>query len=180
MDMIGKQIIMRPQDVVILLKKLTRSGRSMNGKELSESLGISQSEVSEAMERNLNAHLTDDAKVRVNIVSLREFLIYGIKYCFPVKPGAMVRGIPTAVSSPLFSESIVAGDETFVWKCKEGTHRGQSVTPLFHTVPLAVKQDDELYSLLAIVDALRIGRARERNIAIQELDKILTDYAKTE
>ncbi len=171
---------MRPQDVFILLKKLTRSGRAMNGKELSESLGISQSEVSEAMERNSNAHLTDDTKVRVNIVSLREFLIYGIKYCFPVKLGAMVRGIPTAVSSPLFSESIVTGDETYVWKCKEGTHRGQSVTPLFHTVPQAVKQDDELYSLLAIVDALRIGRARERNFAIQALDKILTDYAKTE
>lgn len=180
MGMIEKQIIMRPQDIVILLKKLTGKGRSMNGKELSESLGISQSEVSEAMERNRVAHLVDDTKYRVNILSLREFLIYGIKYCFPATPGAMVRGVPTAVSSPLFSESIVTGDETYVWKCKEGTHRGQSVTPLFHTVPQAVKQDDELYSLLAIVDALRIGRARERKFAIQKLDKFLDRYGKTE
>jgi hypothetical protein len=33
----------------------------------------------------------------------------------------------------------------------------------------AVKVDSELYELLSLIDALRIGRAREQNIAIIEL-----------
>lgn len=176
--MIIKQIIMRPQDVVVLLKKMTSSGRMMNGRELSESLGISQSEVSEVMERNRSAHLVDDTKTRVNVLSLREFLIYGVRYCFPVTPGPVVRGVPTAVSSPIFSESIVTGNESYVWKDKEGTQRGQSITPLFHTVPQSAKLDNELYSLLSIVDVLRIGRSRERDMAIKELDKFISSYVQ--
>jgi hypothetical protein len=36
-------------------------------------------------------------------------------------------------------------------------------------VPYAVRKDPELYKLVALVDALRIGRARERAMAEAEL-----------
>jgi len=43
------------------------------------------------------------------------------------------------------------------------------VQPLYSSVPGAAARDAELYALLAWVDALRIGRARERNLAAKEL-----------
>lgn len=172
-----KQMVMRPLDVVILLKKITPSGLNMNGKQLAESLGISAAEVSIAMERNRVAQLVDANKNRVNILALRDFLVYGIRYCFPVQPGSMVRGIPTAASAYPVSHSIATGVDKFVWKLSNGSDRGQSIVPLYNNAPFAAQKDLDLYALLAIVDSLRIGKSRERQSAIEELDKYLNSYA---
>ena len=48
--------------------------------------------------------------------------------------------------------------------------RGQGIAPLYESVPLAAAKDQQLYELLALVDALRVGRARERALAIGELE----------
>lgn len=42
---------------------------------------------------------------------------------------------------------------------------------------LAALSDQQLYELLVLVDAIRGGRAREREISIKELKKRLEDYA---
>jgi hypothetical protein len=42
-------------------------------------------------------------------------------------------------------------------------------SPLYKNVPEAARRDPKLYELLALVDAIRDGRAREREIAIDEL-----------
>ena len=61
-----------------------------------------------------------------------------------------------------------------------GTARGQQITPLYLSVPNAVLKDDELYQLLVIVDTLRVGGARERAIALQELTKRIDRYANNQ
>ena len=43
-------------------------------------------------------------------------------------------------------------------------------------MPKAAKNDPALYQLLALVDAIRGGRAREREIAKKELRQILEHY----
>jgi hypothetical protein len=43
--------------------------------------------------------------------------------------------------------------------------------PLYSSVPEAALRDTKLHELLALTDALRVGRAREREIAIFELNK---------
>ena len=171
-----KQSVMRPQDVAILLKKMTPQGRMMLGKDVAASLGISASEVSEAMERCRVAQLVDNSKSRVNTLALKEFLVNGLRYVFPILPGSVVRGVPTAVSAPPINQYISSDGETFVWPYKKGTVRGQAITPLYATLPEAVERDNDLYRLLVIADTLRMGRARERNIAIQELDKYIEAY----
>lgn len=176
MNLSEKQTIMRPQDVVILLKKISRNGRHMNGKQLAESLNISAAEVSMAMERDRAAQLVDSTKEHINILSLRDFIIYGLKYCFPTQPGRIVRGIPTASSASPIREAIVSNGESFVWKDSSGSVRGQSITPLFPNVIKTVSEDADFYALLAIVDSIRIGKSRERNTAIELLDKYLQDY----
>jgi hypothetical protein len=80
----------------------------------------------------------------------------------------MVRGIPTAHSSLPLS-TIIVSNENYVWPSAKGTMRGQSIVPLYASVPEAVKNDGYLHELLSLVDALRVGKARERNLAMQEL-----------
>jgi len=173
-----KQLVMRPQDLVILLKKITKSGREMNGKSLAAALNISPAEISMSMERNKIAQLVDSTKTRVNILSLRDFIVYGVRFCFPAQPGRIVRGIPTASSANPMNELIVSNGESYVWKDPSGSIRGQAITPLFSNVIKIIQSDPELHALLSLVDSIRIGNARERQIAIEMLDKYLDDYAK--
>ena len=64
-----------------------------------------------------------------------------------------------------------------VWPDPQGELRGASFTPLYKSVPKAARADPQLYELLVLVDAIRGGRAREREIAIKELTNRLELYA---
>ena len=171
-----RQAVMRPLDIVILLKKISPAGYSMNGKQLAESLGISAAEVSIALERNRIAGLVDSEKTRVNVLALMDFLVYGIRYRFPVQPGSLVRGIPTASSANPIKSRITSNGEDYVWRNPNGTARGQAITPLYDNVHIAVKNDGDFYAMLAIVDSLRLGKTRERQAAIEELKKYISQY----
>ena len=103
-------------------------------------------------------------------------MIHGLKYVFPAQPQAKVRGIATAISAPPMNEKIVSGKENYVWPDAKGDIRGEAITPLYKTVPAAVRTDPMLHSLLAIADIFRIGRVREIEIAKTELDSILSTY----
>jgi len=137
---------------------------------MAEALGMSQSEVSESVARSKYAGLLDPKGKKVMKRSLMEFLEHGIRYVFPQKPGAVVRGVPTSHSAPPLSDEINS-TESYVWPYSKGTARGHSIQPLYSSVPSAALRDDRLYELLALVDALRVGRAREREIAIIALKK---------
>jgi hypothetical protein len=159
---------MRPQDVVILLKIATLDAHKWYGKDLSASLFISPSEVSESINRSVFAGLLDVGKRKLMRQALLEFLEHGLKYVFPQQPGAIMRGIPTAHSTaPL--NSLIHSKEIYVWPDALGQLRGQAVEPLHPGVIKAAKLDSHLYELLSLTDALRIGRIREQQIAMQEL-----------
>ncbi|HTW30579.1 MAG TPA: hypothetical protein VMD76_02810 [Candidatus Sulfotelmatobacter sp.] len=102
--------------------------------------------------------------------NLKEFLIHGVKYVFPVERGGPTRGIPTAEAAPPLNQRF---PQEFalppVWPDAEGAVRGIAFSPLYENVPQAALRDSKLYELLALVDAIREGRAREREIAIREL-----------
>ena len=167
-----QQIQMKPQDVLLLLKIISMNEQSWNQKPIAEALGMSQSEVSESVARSKYAGLLDPSGKQVMKLSLMDFLQFGIRYVFPQKPGPVVRGIPTSHSaSPLNKE--IQSTEHYVWPYAKGTMRGQSIIPLYTSAPKAALNDENLYELLAMVDALRVGRAREKEIAIIELKKRL-------
>ncbi|GHT32092.1 hypothetical protein AGMMS49574_14970 [Bacteroidia bacterium] len=111
-------------------------------------------------------------------MALREFLITGLKYVFPAQIGATVRGIGTAHSASPIKELISEGKEIYVWAYSRGTRRGNSVSPLYKTVPKIVGSQSDLYEYLVIADTLRIGRVREIEIAINALDKRLNAHGE--
>ncbi len=103
-------------------------------------------------------------------MALLDFLKCGIAYVFPQRPGPLVKGVPTAHSAPPLNEQIVS-NEHYVWPSARGTVRGQAIEPLYPSVVKAIENDKRLYELLALVDALRVGRAREKALAIEALEK---------
>ena len=163
---------MRPQDIVILLKIAALDQQKWYMKDLAYNLGISQSEISESLNRSTISGLISVNKKKLMKKALMEFLEFGLKYIYPQQPGPMVRGLPTAHSAEPLSLYIESA-ETYVWPDAEGEHRGQAIEPLHSGVPYACKIDDKLYRLLALVDAIRVGRLREHKIAVKELKKII-------
>jgi hypothetical protein len=162
---------MRPQDIVVLLKIVALGESPWRITDLAVALGISQSEISEALNRNMIAGLMDAGKRKIHKEALTEFLLHGLKYVFPEQPGPIARGMPTAHSAPPLSKRIVGTSETYVWPHPDGQARGQSIRPLYPSVPGAAAPDSRLYELLALVDAVRIGKAREQNLAAEEIRK---------
>lgn len=168
---------MRPQDVVVLLKIISLGDLPWRYTDLSKSLYISQSEIAEALNRSALARLVDGSKRKVFRASFMEFLTYGVKYVFPAQPGATIRGIPTAHSASPLKEAIEFEEDVYVWSSTEGSVRGQAIEPLYPKVILAAEKDPKLYELLALLDAIRVGRAREYRLAVEMLNTRIRESA---
>ncbi|HBB57499.1 MAG TPA: hypothetical protein DCZ87_02355 [Chitinophagaceae bacterium] len=163
---------MRPQDVAILLKIVLLGKNEWQYQDLARSLCISGAEVNASLNRSKLAGLIDHNRKRVNKQALYEFLQHGIQYVFPIQPGALTKGIPTAHSHPDIKEQIVS-EGIFVWPDINGTEIGQTIEPLFNTQVRAIREDPGLYEVLSLIEILRVGKTREKNIALQQLKKVL-------
>lgn len=171
------QISLKPQDVMILLK-LVNYGQTKRPpySELAESLSMSQSEVNAAVRRLQSAGLIQGKELNERPIpeAVAEFLIHGVKYMFPPVMGSISRGKPTSYAAEPLSERINPGDDPIpVWPDAGGNKKGIALYPLYPTAPRAAERDPELYETLALVDAIRSGRARERKLAEEELLKRL-------
>jgi hypothetical protein len=165
--------VLKPLDLVVLLK-LSLNGERPTYLQMAQELHLYPSEVYTSIKRSRASHFIDEPQDRLNRSALLEFLLHGVLYAFPAEKGALTRGVPTAYAAPPLAESIVAGsDPPPVWPYAEGQVRGYSFSPLHKNVPQAALEDARLYELLALVDALRDGRARERDIAGRQLKKRL-------
>lgn len=163
---------MRPHDIVVLLKIAAKGSNAWYMKDLSVELGISASEISESLNRSAIAGLISKNKKRLMKLAILDFLEHGLRYVYPQQPGAKVRGVATAHSAAPLNKEIVSS-EPYVWPYGLGTVRGESIEPLHPKVPEACLKDPVFYEYMALCDALRVGRAREKNIAIEELRKRL-------
>ena len=161
---------MRPHDVAVLLKISSMKSSDWLMKDLAPTLGISAGEISESLNRSVYAGLISDDKKTVMKEALLEFLENGLKYAFPQRPGETTRGVPTSFSAPPLNQ-LVSSMEPVVWPLPEGKVRGQAIQPLYPGVPKSCLKDPSLYELLALTDALRIGKAREKKLATTELRK---------
>ena len=170
---------LKPQDIVFLLKLVAIGKKPWSFNKLALELEMSPSEVHAGAKRAIAAQLAikENDIIRPNIRNLEEFLLHGIRYVFVPERGSLQRGKPTAYAAePLSSYIVDSGDPPPVWPDPEGSIRGESFSPLYKSAPIAAKNDPKLYELLALVDAIRGGQAREREIAKKELKKRLAAY----
>ncbi len=165
---------LKPQDILVLLKLAVHPGEDWSYSWLASSLKMSSAEAHAAIKRATLAGLMNIRHRRPIRTSLEELLVHGVKYVFPAERGPVTRGIPTAhAAPPLVSEFIATDELPPVWPDPEGTIRGETLQPIYRSVPQAARGDAKLYEVLALVDTIRIGRARERKRAEELLRAIL-------
>lgn len=171
---------LKPQDIMLLLKLIAQGKKPWSFNKIAIELGMSPSEVHAAAKRAISARLAgkENSNIYPNIRNLEEFLLHGLQYVFVPDRGGLNRGMPTAYAAAPMASYLVADNEPPpVWPDSEGKVRGSSFSPLYKSAPLAAKQDPKLYELLVLVDAIRDGRAREKDYAAKELRKRLEQYA---
>lgn len=135
--------------------------------DIARRLHISLSTAHSAVKRLQRAGLVTRLRghLRVDRSALEEFLVHGVRYAFPAQRERQKRGVPTAYAAPVFAHDLDADVEPVVWPSSRGATIGSAITPLIPSAPIIAEESRELYDLLALVDALRIGTARDREAA---------------
>jgi len=60
-------------------------------------------------------------------------------------------------------------DDVIVWPDPKGETLGQSLEPLYAGAPAAALASPDLHEILSLLDALRLGSTRARDLALAEL-----------
>lgn len=173
---------LKPQDLFVTLKVLTLGASSWNQRDLAESLGMSLSEANGAIKRAIRAGLmiggeTRNQTPRAVPYALEEFIKHGVRYSFPIERGAITRGIPSGVvGAQLDGANLkLKENEIPVWPSPLGKVRGIGIKPLYKSIPAVVEREEnkKLYTMLALVDVIREGRLREKNLASAAITRLL-------
>ncbi len=167
-----KQLVLKPFDFVLAIKIAVNRSQDFLLAQLASEFEVSLSTIHAALSRAESARLLSRSagSLRALRPALQEFAIYGLKYAFPAVIGRASRGLPTAVGAPVLAKHFEATEGPVpVWAHPEGNTYGFEVIPLHPSVPKVALKDKGLYDVLALVDALRVGAAREREISLNEL-----------
>lgn len=173
---VNRQVTLKPQDLLVALKLALPGQKPAPYAELAETLGMSASEVHASVGRLKAARLAvmEDERPVVVKAALKEFALHGARYAFPATLGAATRGMPTGYAAAPLSAILSQPEELPpVWPDPQGTRRGVAFYPLYPTAPRAARNDARLYECLVLLDALRGGAARERQIALKLLGERL-------
>ena len=163
-------IVLKPQDIALLIKLLSKSNENWRQIDIAMEMKLSQGEVAKALARLNKANLVNDK--RPNRSAALEFLLHGFRYAFPAELGPLSVGVPTALSSPAHEKMLVGHeDDVYVWPSSKGSKRGQIVVPLYPELAEAALNDKEFYDLMSAAEILRIGRAREKKLAAEYIEK---------
>ncbi|MGQ0815316.1 MAG: hypothetical protein ACT4O1_12800 [Gemmatimonadota bacterium] len=76
--------------------------------------------------------------------------------------------MPTAHAAPALRSDILSHD-VVVWPDPNGSAEGEALEPLYDKATVLPQRCRSVYDMLTLVDALRIGRSRERKIAASKL-----------
>lgn len=171
-------MVIKPQDIVLLLKLLAKAARSeaWTQPSLAYELVMSASEINAALRRLHRLHLLVriEDKTEAHVPNVSIFLSAGLPFILYRERGPEVRGLKTAWSADFVANEI-ASDRIVVWPYPDGDARGESLEPLYRSVPDSLmRHPDELfYEWLVCVDLMQIGAARERQFALKKIAKML-------
>lgn len=161
---------MKPQDVVVAIKLVGYQNENWSYASLGEEVGIGHNQAHLACKRLTAASLMSQKHVlKRNLV---EFLIHGVKYVFPpVWEDGPQHGIPTAVSGPDMKKELRT-PQIVVWPTgRRKDPKGDALRPLHECVYTVIENDPLTYQVLSILESIRIGRAREREVAADLIRK---------
>ena len=172
---------LKPQDVLVACKifslGLTRGECTYAG--LGDDLGMSSSTAHESVKRCQSAQILSPSGFSVSTKALRDLLLVAVPRVFyATRRGTIAMGLPTSIFAVALAGKFVPpeGALPLVWgeDGDESDHcRGESVAPLYPTVPMAAREDAVVYELLALTDVMRLGKTTDRAIANSLIEKRL-------
>jgi len=139
---------LKPQDLAVALKLLVDDSEWVSYKHFASEMHMSQFEAHAAMKRLAHAGLVliDDGSPTIIRTALKSFLLHGEQYAFPAVFGEIANGMKTSYAAKPLSDEILAGTDPIpVWPMEGGKDRGVVILPLYAKLPLAAKEDSNLY-----------------------------------
>ncbi len=158
--------MLRASDIASLLYLRLHPADSYGA--MAERLGISRSTAHESVRRLVQGRLAHESRRAMALVAdgpALDFLSYGVPYAFVPETVPAARGVVTGLRALAESRSTAFSGLELVWPSKLDDARGIGVAPLVPAAPDLPFRDPPLYRQLALVDALRLGDARDREVA---------------
>lgn len=160
---------LKPQDTLLVLKywSLNQSGQEGSVRSIADAIGVSASEVSKGAKRLVASHLLVErgGGLFAESSALLEWLTYGVRYAYPPESIGYGRGMATSWNCPILKSEMVPPVPPLVWPTSGGNTEGVLIKPFHDSIPFVASQDENLYRVLAILDAIRGGKPRELTIA---------------
>jgi hypothetical protein len=160
-------LVLSPTDIYVLTGVISSEQESWTLRGLAATLHVDHTLVHRALKRAENAGLYRASTKQVNLASFEELTIHAARFIAPARLGELTRGVPAAWAAQPVSAAIHQADSEPppVWPDALGTVRGQALEPL-HPAAIQASQDvPELARLMSIIDSLRAGDARVREVA---------------
>lgn len=170
--------MVKDSDVYVLSGLLAYDG-SWSYRSLAELLRVPHAVVQRALSRAEDAGLYSAPRRKVHLPHFEEFAIHALRFLAPARLGALTRGVPAAWAAVPMNEAISSSGEEPppIWPYAHGQVRGQAVEPLHRAAPEAVGGWSDLGEILTLLDSLRVGDARVRNVAEDLLSTRLRSVA---
>ena len=170
-----KQDTIRPIDFVVALTLAVRpESADATYAQLGHMLGVSSSTTFASVSRLQRSGMLRPGTHEPNLRELRGFVEFGVKHVFPAAFGPQTRGVPTAYSGPVLKDRFDSTN-AIVWPDTQGAVRGTALKPLYPQAPGLANRELKIYHALTLVDAVRVGRARERKAALEALDEAIVE-----
>jgi DNA-binding Lrp family transcriptional regulator len=157
-----------PFDVALALRLLSPAGTLV---ELAEELGVAPSQVHSALARLGRAGLLKPATRVTNPRALTEFALHGVRYAFPATKGSLAAGVPTAYSTSPLAAEVDAVDVVVLPANVPDAVQGFAITPLYRGAAGLAVRSPQLFEMVALVDAIRLGDPRIRLAARTRLEQ---------
>lgn len=166
--------MLKGQDILVLLHLLGRDDLP-SVRSIGDAVDLDPAGVHRALGRLREVHLVDQGG-RPNRANAEEFLLHGAKYLFPISQGGLSRGVPTAwAAPPLRDEVAESSGPPPVWPSARGAIQGVSLEPIHPSAEAAGARDDYVGAGLALLDAIRLGDGRIKQIAARRLSKLVRE-----
>lgn len=168
--------MVKKSDIYVLSGLLARDG-DWSYRSLADRLHVPHPVVQRALARAQDADLYSAERREVHVPHFEEFAIHALRFVAPAQLGALVPGVPAAwAAEPMASAIHSSGDEPPpVWPYVHGGVRGQAIEPLHPAAPEAVKGWPQLGEIMALLDSLRAGDPRVRQVAEDLLARFLRE-----
>jgi hypothetical protein len=153
---------------------------------LGNDLGMSASEVHASVGRARLAGLLTPTSCKSSVVrpQLLSLVSTSVRDVFFAERGALASGVPTSTSAPCLAGlfPVTKREVAQVWPLPEARRgvSGESLLPLYPSVPLACQRDSRLYRLMSLIDVVRVGDLAEQRVAVEWLKRAILkdDYGE--